>query len=145
MPDPTRQQIRDAAKAAIIAGGYFSTNVEIGRHDGIPVANLPHCDVYTGQSQYELDSKTAAGQRRYSVTMELICEMVVKPTTGALAEENIDAARSAIMTAIMADTTLGGTCFDLNPAEDGPEVDDEGSENYGSNSLVFDVEFDELR
>ena len=145
MSDTVRKQIRDAAKTLLLAAGDFSTNVYIGRHDRIAKAKLPAADIYMGRSEYEPISRNPAGGMDYEVHRDLVIEVTAKEVSGQEVEEALDILVESVLAALLIDRTLGGICRDMHPQEDGPDVDDAGSIDYGANAVVFVVITDETR
>lgn len=134
-----RKQIRDAVKAALIAAGDFGATVYIGRRDSIPAKSLPAACVYLNEEQIEYMGKATPDLRRYAIQQEISVECYARQTAAESAEEEMDVLRDATITAVMADTTLGGSCKDINPTGSGPDINAEGNVNYGVIVVQFEA------
>jgi hypothetical protein len=164
MPDHKRQQIRTAAKTALIGATGISPSITYATDAGtrvyatrvIPFRRIesPALAVYTN-SETVADNQTAP--RELERTVNLVVEIMYRQDGQA---DNVDDALDAlclqIEKAMHADPTLGGIASDCVLRECEPEFFEEGDAVIGSMKLTYstryytyapeaaDLEFDDL-
>lgn len=138
-----RQQIRDYAKAALIAAPTAAgSNVECSRVYPYSTANLPALNVYTPNEEVDEDFDTTGGVlRRYC---NLTVDARIALAKGAFPENALDDLAAEVETVFGLDPTFGGLIGWVRLASTETGLDGEGEKVVGLATLAFRAQYESL-
>lgn len=124
MADLAEKQIRNAIVALLTGLTTTGANVFLYRFYSVPDAKLPAIKIYTDEEEIEFDSLSAPRKKTHQLDVRI--EVVAKQAANV--EDTVALIYQEVITALEADTTLGGLVKDLWNAANQKTINDEGDQ-----------------
>lgn len=130
------EDILDAVMTAVT--GLATTGARVTRGRAYAVSEPDSLSVYQGA---DIADETLT-YTHYDRALEVVIESHVAAFSTSDIEQRLNQIRAEVFAGLRADYTLGGTCIDIRPAEDGrPDISGDQDKPIASQTMLYLVKY----